>query len=218
MERLREREELRCAYCHGALADQQVACRACDTRLHPDCRADLDRCPTLGCAGEAPRRRPTAAQRASRRAAALFWLPLASLVTLAVALPAAFGAPRPVLHPVQGGWAHESADMPAQLAAARELMANPDLHGTMSGRPRSTRWATHGERPELPDRRLLIEQVTSTHVVASWLEYSGAPETCGVVFLAAGEDASALREEMPDAQTLEIWAGIWAFRAPRAGR
>jgi hypothetical protein len=39
---------LRCAGCHDLLADP-VACPGCGAVLHPDCLADLARCPTLGC-------------------------------------------------------------------------------------------------------------------------------------------------------------------------
>ncbi len=42
---------LRCALCHdGAGRELLVACGACSTRLHAECRKGLGRCPTRGCA------------------------------------------------------------------------------------------------------------------------------------------------------------------------
>src|SRR5947207_2390067 len=45
----RRRSEERCVICHGALRDQPVTCPACHATTHADCRAEVDRCPTLGC-------------------------------------------------------------------------------------------------------------------------------------------------------------------------
>lgn len=43
--------DLRCGLCHDALAEpDQVRCPGCATLLHGECRAQLGRCPTLGCA------------------------------------------------------------------------------------------------------------------------------------------------------------------------
>ena len=47
---LGKRSPPRCAYCHEALA-AAVSCRLCRAALHEDCRAELGRCPTLGCGG-----------------------------------------------------------------------------------------------------------------------------------------------------------------------
>jgi hypothetical protein len=39
----------RCAYCHDALDAEPARCPACATALHPECVAELRRCPTAGC-------------------------------------------------------------------------------------------------------------------------------------------------------------------------
>lgn len=39
----------RCAFCHDALGGEWEVCAGCNTRLHPDCRANAIDCPTLGC-------------------------------------------------------------------------------------------------------------------------------------------------------------------------
>jgi hypothetical protein len=42
--------EARCAFCHDELgADEFSTCPGCKTSLHPECRAQLAECPTLGC-------------------------------------------------------------------------------------------------------------------------------------------------------------------------
>ncbi|RMG10163.1 MAG: hypothetical protein D6731_17970 [Planctomycetota bacterium] len=75
------RAELRCAYCHDARARLEAAC-ACGTLLHPDCRAELTRCPTLGCGRSLPPR-PVSAAGAVRAAGASL---ATALVEAAVAL------------------------------------------------------------------------------------------------------------------------------------
>ncbi|MCO5172411.1 MAG: hypothetical protein M9894_39440 [Planctomycetes bacterium] len=76
----------RCAVCHD-LAAVAVPCPACRTVAHPDCRSDLGRCPTLGCAGArevpspprvGPSRRGVVALVVA--AAVLVGVPLAALV------------------------------------------------------------------------------------------------------------------------------------------
>jgi hypothetical protein len=47
---LARRSPPRCAYCHEALV-AAVSCKRCRAALHEDCRAELGRCPTLGCGG-----------------------------------------------------------------------------------------------------------------------------------------------------------------------
>lgn len=42
----------RCVLCHDALGSEAVTCPDCGTLVHEECQ--LDRCPTLGCASEAP--------------------------------------------------------------------------------------------------------------------------------------------------------------------
>lgn len=62
----------RCASCHDDLGRDAYVCRWCQTALHLDCRLELLRCPSLGCAseplephvrliepGRGPRRRPS---------------------------------------------------------------------------------------------------------------------------------------------------------------
>jgi hypothetical protein len=74
---------LRCASCHDHIAGARHACARCGSVQHVDCRADLGRCPTLGC-GVADIVRPTPAGR-SRWS----WLPRrwsGSWVALRVAL------------------------------------------------------------------------------------------------------------------------------------
>lgn len=45
---------LRCALCHDfAAREHLVSCDGCSTRLHPECRSGLGRCPTRGCAAGA---------------------------------------------------------------------------------------------------------------------------------------------------------------------
>jgi len=39
----------RCAFCHDTLGDEWDVCSGCNTRLHPECRAQAIDCPTLGC-------------------------------------------------------------------------------------------------------------------------------------------------------------------------
>ncbi len=46
----RRPSEERCAICHGALREQASTCPQCRVDVHADCRAELGRCPTLGCA------------------------------------------------------------------------------------------------------------------------------------------------------------------------
>jgi len=46
----------RCAYCHDGLG-VGVACAGCGVRMHPGCWRALRRCPSLGCAGVAQKRR-----------------------------------------------------------------------------------------------------------------------------------------------------------------
>jgi hypothetical protein len=52
MVRVTPRPLLRCAYCHEGLNDG-TSCVACHAVFHADCRAELGRCPTLGCKGGA---------------------------------------------------------------------------------------------------------------------------------------------------------------------
>ncbi len=40
---------LRCVFCHDDLDTAALAACLCGAVLHPDCRATLSRCPTLGC-------------------------------------------------------------------------------------------------------------------------------------------------------------------------
>ncbi|MDF1665381.1 MAG: pentapeptide repeat-containing protein, partial [Planctomycetota bacterium] len=43
----------RCGYCHDDFGVELAAfCPLCDSRLHLDCLAELQRCPTLGCSAE----------------------------------------------------------------------------------------------------------------------------------------------------------------------
>lgn len=46
----RPSSDLRCAFCHGELAQEARPCRACFTALHDECWDDAGVCPTLGCA------------------------------------------------------------------------------------------------------------------------------------------------------------------------
>ncbi|HZU98332.1 MAG TPA: hypothetical protein VFF73_16620 [Planctomycetota bacterium] len=46
------RSSPRCAYCHEVL-EAGLACAACHTAFHADCRAELAHCPTLGCGCDA---------------------------------------------------------------------------------------------------------------------------------------------------------------------
>jgi hypothetical protein len=41
--------DARCAFCHDTLGDEWDVCSGCNTRLHPECRAQIVECPTLGC-------------------------------------------------------------------------------------------------------------------------------------------------------------------------
>ncbi len=41
---------LRCAYCHGAAQGLLECCDGCGVLVHADCRRELGRCSTLGCA------------------------------------------------------------------------------------------------------------------------------------------------------------------------
>lgn len=54
-----------CPYCRVGFLDHEETsvCSGCQTRLHAECRAELFRCPTLGCAGGSSRAAETAAQR-----------------------------------------------------------------------------------------------------------------------------------------------------------
>lgn len=49
---------IRCSYCHGALAPEDVTrtCERCSTVLHEGCWDELGRCPMLGCGGKASER------------------------------------------------------------------------------------------------------------------------------------------------------------------
>src|SRR5206468_850593 len=51
---------LRCALCHADLEEPSLTCPSCKTVLHSDCRAELARCPTLGCKPSAPMSEPMA--------------------------------------------------------------------------------------------------------------------------------------------------------------
>lgn len=67
--RLREGQpgDVRCALCHDRLGAERVACIACSTLLHPECRSSTTRCPTLGCRlWPAPRTRRRERPRPSR--------------------------------------------------------------------------------------------------------------------------------------------------------
>ncbi len=50
---VRRSSESRCVICHGALREQAVACAGCRATMHRDCRSELARCPTIGCAASA---------------------------------------------------------------------------------------------------------------------------------------------------------------------
>lgn len=43
-----------CAYCRSPVPQDPATCPACRTLLHAECVAELDACPTLGCAGRLP--------------------------------------------------------------------------------------------------------------------------------------------------------------------
>jgi len=59
----------RCAICHGALRDREARCRECGSLVHQDCRRELGRCPTLGCAAvDVTHHAPTSPRRSSIRA------------------------------------------------------------------------------------------------------------------------------------------------------
>lgn len=62
-ERALPQPQLRCAYCHDALAGQpSSACDGCGTWLHVGCLAEVAACPLLGCGvnlGSAPKGTPT---------------------------------------------------------------------------------------------------------------------------------------------------------------
>ncbi len=42
-----------CTFCHGEIGERDPVafCPSCQTTLHTDCRAGLERCPTMGCQG-----------------------------------------------------------------------------------------------------------------------------------------------------------------------
>ena len=61
----------RCAVCHDDLLAPGTTCPRCGTVAHPECRAELARCPTLACSP--PARGP--GMPAVRRAARLPWHP-----------------------------------------------------------------------------------------------------------------------------------------------
>lgn len=68
--------ELRCAYCHDALASDLRRCR-CGTALHRDCAASLGTCPVMGCGGRFP------ASARERPIRSPWWIhPIAFLVLL----------------------------------------------------------------------------------------------------------------------------------------
>lgn len=46
----RDSPELRSAYCHGSI-EGALPCLGCGTWVHPECRAEVGRCPTAGCVG-----------------------------------------------------------------------------------------------------------------------------------------------------------------------
>ncbi len=48
--RVAARAPVRCSICHGDLGRETESCSECGTACHHDCRAQLGRCPTLGCA------------------------------------------------------------------------------------------------------------------------------------------------------------------------
>lgn len=50
---------MRCAICHDSLGEPRTICAACRSAAHGDCRADLGRCPTLGCVASVRRLVPT---------------------------------------------------------------------------------------------------------------------------------------------------------------
>lgn len=54
-----------CPYCRIGFLDHEETsvCSGCQTRLHAECRAELRRCPTIGCAGSSSRSAGTAAQQ-----------------------------------------------------------------------------------------------------------------------------------------------------------
>ncbi len=52
------RGELRCSICHDGLGRSRLTCPSCGTWFHRDCRDEVRRCPTLGCASTEWRRSP----------------------------------------------------------------------------------------------------------------------------------------------------------------
>ncbi len=48
----RRSQRERCAICHDTLGEQETACAGCGSKTHADCRRELGRCATLGCAAE----------------------------------------------------------------------------------------------------------------------------------------------------------------------
>ena len=90
--RARSSPEARCSVCHDALGRAPTVCPGCRTLSHRDCRAELARCPSLGCAALTARARPRGQRLASwvfRIGAALFvgslsFVPLFALALVAV--------------------------------------------------------------------------------------------------------------------------------------
>ena len=77
----RSAPELRCAYCHDRIGAAVEPCVGCGAVFHPDCRATLGGCPTLGCRRVAPalRIQPTLRRRGGGfdELGALFWAAIA---------------------------------------------------------------------------------------------------------------------------------------------
>lgn len=46
----RSTQQSRCVYCHDLVGGKDAPCARCGAFLHVDCRAQLTRCPTIGCA------------------------------------------------------------------------------------------------------------------------------------------------------------------------
>lgn len=112
----RESNHTRCAWCHGSALEEAAACAGCGVLVHAECRAQLVRCPTLGCPtlcspdgqgrlAAAPRRWARARFEA-RLVLSLAWhllLFLGAIAALAagalsiMSLPRAFGDPAQLL-------------------------------------------------------------------------------------------------------------------------
>jgi len=78
----------RCVYCHEDIYEAPLICTSCRVMVHPECRVELLRCPTMGCKGsfDAPEPKPPVLREREDSAAAKIIIAAAIMMAVAAAV------------------------------------------------------------------------------------------------------------------------------------